>query len=151
NPLSRERSVLRPSLLPGLLEALATNATRQITDARLFEIGQVFTPHREQDGDRPVHEELWAGLALTGLRQPRAWHASRERMDLYDAKGMAELALIAGGVSECDAVPWPAGAAPGFVEPGRGARLLTSGREVGYFAELARPVREALDLPGPVF
>jgi phenylalanyl-tRNA synthetase beta chain len=151
NPLSRERSVLRPSLLPGLLEALITNASRQITDARLFEVGNVFSPHREEDGDRPVHEELWAGLALTGLRQPRAWHASRERVDIYDAKGMAELVLIAGAVAEWDALPWPVGAHPGFVEPGRGARLITAGRDVGYFAELAMPLREALDLPGPVF
>src|SRR5262249_58957245 len=67
NPLSRQRSALRPPLLPGLLEALATNATRQITDARLFEIGQVFTPHREQDGDRPVHQALSAGLPPSRL------------------------------------------------------------------------------------
>ncbi len=42
NPLSRDRSVLRPSLLPGLLEALSTNANHQISDARIFEVGHVF-------------------------------------------------------------------------------------------------------------
>jgi phenylalanyl-tRNA synthetase beta chain len=151
NPLSRERSVLRPSLLPGLLEALATNASHQMTDARLFEVGHVFMPRREEDVDRPVHEERWVGLALTGLRQPRAWHAVRERVDLYDAKGMAELVLAAAGVSDWGARPWPEDAGPRYLEPGRGSRLMAGGREVGSFGELAWPVREAFDLAAPVF
>ena len=151
NPLSRERSVLRPSLLPGLLEALATNANHQMTDARLFEVGHVFMPRREEDVDRPVHEERWVGLALTGLRQPRAWHAARERVDIYDAKGMAELVLAAAGVSGWDAAPWPEDAGPRHLEPGRGARLMAGDREIGSFGELAAPVREAFDLAAPVF
>jgi phenylalanyl-tRNA synthetase beta chain len=151
NPLSRERSVMRPSIVPGLLEVLATNASRQIPDARIFEVGRVFTPHREEDGDRPAHEELWAGIALTGLRQPRAWHAGRERVDVYDVKGAAELVLTAAGLSGWDAVPWPDGAAPRYLEPGRSARLLVEGRDVGSFGEVALAVREAFDLEAAVF
>ncbi len=151
NPLSRERSVLRPSLLPGLLEALGTNASRQITDVRLFEIASVFMPRRDTDGDRPAHEELWVGLVLTGLREARAWHAGRERVDLYDAKGMAELVLTAAGVTEWESVAWPVGERPRYVEPGGGARLIAEGREVGHFGELAAPVRDVLDLAAPVF
>jgi phenylalanyl-tRNA synthetase beta chain len=151
NPLSRERSMLRPSLLPGLLEALATNASHQMTDARLFEVGHVFMPRREEDVDRPVHEERWVGLALTGLRQPRAWHAARERVDIYDAKGMAELVLAAAGVSDWEVAPWAEDACPRYLEPGRGGRLTASGRDIGSFGELALPVQEAFDLAGPVF
>jgi phenylalanyl-tRNA synthetase beta chain len=151
NPLSREHSVLRPSLLPGLLDALATNASHQMTDARLFEVGHVFMPRRDEDVDRPVHEERWVGLALTGLRQPRAWHAPRERVDVYDAKGMAELVLAAAGVSDWEATPWPENAFPRYLEPGRGGRLVAGGRDVGAFGELALPVREAFDLAAPVF
>ena len=84
---------------------LATNASRQVADARIFEVGRVFMPHREEDGDCPVHEELWLGLALTGLRQPRGWHAGRERVDVYDAKGLAELALAAAGRSSAITPP----------------------------------------------
>ncbi len=106
NPLSQERSVLRPSLVPGLLEVLANNAARQVTDVRVFEVGQVFAPHRDEDGDRPAHEELWLAIALTGARQDRAWHASRDRVDVHDAKGMAELALRTAGAPAWDvAVP----------------------------------------------
>src|SRR6266508_4504391 len=45
NPISVERSILRPSLAPGLLEVVALNGSRQIPDVRVFEIGQTFAPH----------------------------------------------------------------------------------------------------------
>jgi phenylalanyl-tRNA synthetase beta chain len=151
NPLSRERSVLRPSMIPGLLEALATNASRQIPDARLFEIGRVFLPHRDEDGDRPAHEDLRVGIALTGLRQPRGWQGGHEHADVYDAKGMAELALAAAGVAGWDTAPWPTGATPRHLETGRAARLVAGDREVGSFGEVARAVRVVFDLAAPVF
>ncbi len=151
NPLSRERSVLRPSLAPGLLEVVATNLNRQTPDVRVFEAGQVFAPRRPEDADHPVHEELWVGVALTGLRQPRSWNASRERADLYDAKGMGELVLAAAGVSSWQTEPWSAPGGPRYLEEGRGARLIVDGQEMGWFGEVARSVREVFDLPAPVF
>jgi len=151
NPLSAERSVMRPSLLPGLLEVLATNVRRQSPDVRAFEVGTIFAPHRETDGDRPAHEELWLGLALTGLRAPRAWHAGRERVDVYDAKGMTELALAAAGAPGAATTPWAPGQEPPYLEPGRSARLVREGEDVGWFGEVSARVREAYDLDAPVF
>ena len=151
NPLSAERSIMRPSLVPGLLEVLATNAHRQRPDVRVFETGVTFAPHREHDGDRPMHEELWLGVALTGQRAARAWHASRERVDLYDAKGMAELVLATAGVTGAVTEPWPAGEEPGYLEPGRAARFLVDGAEIARFGEVAHRAREVFDLAAPVF
>jgi phenylalanyl-tRNA synthetase beta chain len=152
NPLSVERSVLRPSLLPGLLEALAINANRQMPDARLFEVGNVFAPHRPEDGDRPAHEDLRLGIVLTGLRAPRAWFAGgRDRIDVHDAKGMAEAALAAAGVSDAETVLWADDRAPAYLEPGRAARLMRGAVELGWFGEVALSAREAFDLPGTVF
>ena len=151
NPLSAERSVMRPSLLPGLLEVLATNVHRQSPDVRTFEVGTIFSPHRESDGDRPAHEELWLGLALTGLRATRAWHAGRERVDVYDAKGMAELGLAAAGAPGAATEPWAPGQEPAYLEPGRSARLVRDGVDLGWFGEVSARVREAYDLDAPVF
>ena len=152
NPLSQERSVLRPSLVPGLLEVLAHNASRQVTDVRVFEVGHVFAPRREADGDRPAHEELWLGLALTGARQDRAWHAGRERVDVYDAKGLAELALAVAGAPAWRVAPWePSAGAGGYLAPGRRAHLVAGDRVVGWFGEVAPAAREAFDLAAPVF
>jgi phenylalanyl-tRNA synthetase beta chain len=152
NPLSVERSVLRPSLVPGLLEVLAINANRQMPDARLFEVGNVFAPHRDEDGDRPAHEELHLGLALTGLRAPRAWFADgRDRVDILDAKGLAELALQAAGVTDAETSPWPVEGVPAYLEPGRAARLVRGARELGWFGEVSAAAREVFDLAGPIF
>jgi phenylalanyl-tRNA synthetase beta chain len=151
NPLSRERSVLRPSLMAGLLEVLALNANRGNPDARVFEIGHIFAPRRAEDVDRPVHEELWAGIALTGLRERRSWSASRDHADVFDAKGLGELVLTAAGAPGSSVTRWAAGTEPRYLEEGRAAGLAVDGRAVGWFGELARGVRDALDLPAPVF
>jgi len=151
NPLSAERSVLQPSLAPALLEVVALNGSRQIPDVRAFEIGQTFAPHREEDGDRPAHEELWLAVAMTGQRAPRAWHAPRERVDVYDVKGAAELAVHAAGVGEMESVPYPPGEGPRYLEQGRAAAISVDGRPIGWFGEVALGVREAFDLPAPVF
>ena len=152
NAMSRERSVLRPSLVPGLLEVLALNAHRQAPDVQVFEIGTVFSPRRDDDGDRPAHEELWLAVAVTGLRAGRAWHSARDRVDVYDAKGLAELALAAVGASVEIAPAGESGSpAPGYLEPGTAARLAAGGTVVGWFGEVAASVRAAYDLSGPAF
>jgi len=152
NPLSVERSILRPSLLPGLLEVLAINTSRQMPDARIFEVGNVFAPHRAEDGDRPAHEDLRLGIAVAGLRAPRAWFTGgRDRADVYDAKGMAEAALAAAGVADAETVGFPADQEPGYLEPGRAARLVRAGIELGWFGEVSLAAREVFDLPTPVF
>ncbi|HEY4909895.1 MAG TPA: phenylalanine--tRNA ligase subunit beta, partial [Methylomirabilota bacterium] len=151
NPLSAERSVLQPSLAPALLEVVALNGSRQIPDVRAFEIGQTFAPHREEDGDHPAHEELWLGVAMTGQRAPRAWHAPRERVDVYDVKGAAELAVHAAAVGEMETTPYAPGEGPRYLEQGRAAAISVGGRPIGWFGEVALGAREAFDLPTPVF
>jgi phenylalanyl-tRNA synthetase beta chain len=151
NPISVERSVLRPSLVPGLLEVVALNASRQIPDVRMFEIGQTFAPRREEDGDRPAHEELWLAVVMTGQRAARAWHAGRERVDVYDAKGAAELVVGAAGVGATDVKPYAPGRGPRYLERGRAAALIAGGLPVGWFGEVTLAVREAFDLPAPLF
>src|SRR4029450_3550141 len=107
-------------------------------------------PQPPEGRDRPAHEDLRLGIALTGLRAPRAWfNGARDRVDVYDAKGMAQAALAAAGVTDADTVSFADDRGPAYLEPGRAARLVRAGVELGYFGELARAAREAFDLPGP--
>ncbi len=53
NPLSETFAVLRPSALPGLLDALAHNRRREQRDVRLFEVGNVFTQPGANGGRSP--------------------------------------------------------------------------------------------------
>ena len=87
NPLSSDMNVLRPSLLPGLLDALRHNLSHKTYDVALFEVGRVFT---EADGQR--REERRVAIALTGQRNPLFWSGDdREaKFDIYDLKGLLE-------------------------------------------------------------
>ncbi len=124
NPLSEKFAVLRPSLLPGLLDALIYNRRREAMDVRLFEAGSVFG----RTGER--HAVAWV---LTGGRSDH-WSAGDGMVDIFDAKGIAELVAQAFGVeiaAEPIELPW-------FV-PGRAARLLTSQAQTeGAAGELYR-------------
>jgi phenylalanyl-tRNA synthetase beta chain len=87
NPLSADMNVLRPSLLPGLLESLRNNATRKNGDVALFEIGRVFT--RSADG---IKEGRRVALAFLGRRQPVFWNGAERdaKHDIYDLKGVLD-------------------------------------------------------------
>jgi phenylalanyl-tRNA synthetase beta chain len=90
NALSADMTVLRPSLLPGLLEALQRNLNRKNGDLAFFEIGRVFGLQKGQ-----LAEERRVAVALTGLRAPGFWSGAERNalMDLYDLKGVLETFL----------------------------------------------------------
>jgi len=100
NPLSSDMNVLRPSLLPGLLEALRHNLSHKNEDAALFELGRVFSaapglPSSSALSQGPaggVREERRLALALTGRRKPMFWSGEdREaKLDIFDLKGSLE-------------------------------------------------------------
>jgi phenylalanyl-tRNA synthetase beta chain len=87
NPLSSDMSVLRPALLPGLLDALQHNVHHKNNDVALFEIGRVFS--RKADG---VGEARHMAVALTGRRHPTFWSGTDRdaKCDVYDLKGLIE-------------------------------------------------------------
>jgi phenylalanyl-tRNA synthetase beta chain len=144
NPLAADRSVLRPTLLFGLLEALQTNVRRQTPDVRLFEVGRVF--EAQGPGKLPL-EETRVGLALTGLRAPRAWFAGKARADVFDAKGAVESVVEALGRGEVTVEPTEAA----YLEDGRGATIAVQGIAVGVVGELHPTLQRAFDLPAPVY
>ncbi len=87
NPLSSDMDVLRPSLLPGLLDALRHNLNRKNNDVALFEIGRVFAPNNGQ-----VREERRVAIALTGQRHLSFWSGDdrNAKFDVFDLKGILE-------------------------------------------------------------
>lgn len=89
NPLSEDFSLLRPSLLPGLINSVVYNQRRGQERIFLFECGAVFLP---QPGD-PLPAEPWRlGMVLSGLRHPKHWRTGKQaaEADFYDLKGVLE-------------------------------------------------------------
>ncbi len=89
---------MRPSILPGLLDAVRLNLNHQRRDLRLFELGKVFGAKSCEDN--LPNEQTSFALVITGgeIHENRAIPASQ--LDFYDAKGSVEAALDAAGVSD---------------------------------------------------
>ena len=132
NPIASDMSVMRVSLWPGLLGAALENQRRQQDRIRLFEHGARFVV-TAAGATREV--DSLAGVAC-GARLPEQWGVSREMRgpaDFYDVKSDLEALFVATG-AERSFVFEPA--ALSCLHPGRAARILRDGREVGFIGEL---------------
>jgi phenylalanyl-tRNA synthetase beta chain len=89
NPLSEKYAVLRPSLLPGLVDAAAYNRRRERRDVRLFETGTRFS----ESGEVRSVAGVWSGAAA----HPH-WSGEARPVDFFDLKGVAEALTGAVGV-----------------------------------------------------
>ena len=85
NPISAEMSVMRPSILPGLLSTLSYNLNRQRERVRLFEEGLVF----EKVAGEIKQTRCLAGL-IYGSADPINWNQPKKLVDFYDIKGIVE-------------------------------------------------------------
>ena len=133
NPLSEKFVMMRPSLLPGLVDAVSHNRRHGRVDVRLFEIGTRFSPHGETRG---------AGFAWTGLATPDHWSGARRPVDFADAKGVVEqICGIAHVTPDFREVETP------YLVSGRAAELIVNDRAIGLFGQLAPVIAEARELP----
>jgi phenylalanyl-tRNA synthetase beta chain len=84
NPLREEQSVMRTSLVPGLLKVVAHARRHGERDARLFSVGTLFA----RSGRAPNEEHLGFAALLAGERP--SWLGKPQPVDVWDAKGLAE-------------------------------------------------------------
>jgi phenylalanyl-tRNA synthetase beta chain len=143
NPMSEDAALLRHHPLEGILGVVATNLRRRQPNVHVFEIAPVYV--REGDGTR---EPRWAAIAVTGARGEPAWYRADERVDVYDAKGLAEHVIAALGVRARGA---QGGALAGFEPDCHGVLVAEGGAAVGEFGEVAAAVREGYGIDSPVF
>jgi phenylalanyl-tRNA synthetase beta chain len=130
NPLTPDESVLRRSILPGMVKALAFNAARRQDDMRLFEIGHVFPPPDEErikrafarTGETVIDEREMLAVAFAGPGDD-ARTAAGAWMALAEAIGVDDVDFIqSSGGDSGDSVP-------GGLHPSRAARLVMGGSD----------------------
>ena len=142
NPLSADLAVMRPSLLPGLIEALRHNRARQQERVRLFEVARVF-----EQGNPPVETPSVAMVAC-GSARAEQWGEVSRPLDFHDLKGDLDALIAWGGEPQRWSVH--ADGLPGWLHPGRGARVARDGETVGYLGALHPQLAKALDLGADV-
>jgi phenylalanyl-tRNA synthetase beta chain len=154
NPLSEEHSVMRPWLLPGLLDAARHNSAHGRPNVRLFESAHVYRPSEPLDaapaeapgGRLPALERHHLAVLLTEAA-PGGWRSERRPADFFAARALLEAVVGAAGVE------WLAeeGERP-FLHPGRSAAIVAreGERNLGWLGELHPLVAREWDVPGPV-
>jgi phenylalanyl-tRNA synthetase beta chain len=147
NPISVDLSVMRTSLLPGLMSALAHNTARQQSRVRLFESGLRFLPTATGLQQSPTI----AGV-ITGRRQPESWNEPGDNVDFYDLKGDVEALLALTGAG--DEFRFAAAEREGL-HPGQTAALYRQdqGSEtlLGYLGALHPVLQKRYDVANTVF
>jgi phenylalanyl-tRNA synthetase beta chain len=151
NPLSEDLSVMRPLILPGLLDAAQHNAAHGRAGVRLFESAHVYLPKGDlgplQDkGQSPAEEHHHLAAVLTEA-SPAGWRTPARAPDFYAVKGLLE------GLMEAAGVEWRAReGGPSFLHPGRAATIVAGadGIELGWLGELHPLILREGELGGPM-
>ena len=135
NPIASHMSVMRTTLLGGLVQTLRSNLNRSEARVRIFEIGRCFESDAANLAAQP---ERVAGLAF-GSRWPEQWSEKASPADFFDAKGDVE-SLCAPRIVEFAAATHPA------CHPGRCASVRWQGREIGVVGELHPRLQQKYEL-----
>ncbi|MBB6282570.1 phenylalanine--tRNA ligase subunit beta [Geobacillus subterraneus] len=139
-PMSEERSVLRQSLVPHLLEAASYNRARQVENVALYEIGSVYLSKGENV--QPAENERLAGV-ITGLWHAHLWQGEKKAADFYVAKGVLDGLFDLLGLS--DRISYrPAKRAD--LHPGRTAEIALDGKMIGFVGQLHPTAQKEYDL-----
>ncbi len=141
NPISSEMSHMRPSLLPGLLQAAARNQARGMADLALFEVGPAFA------GGEPGEESAVIAGLLVGHTGPKDVHGTRRAVDVYDVKADAEAVLASVGAPARAQILRGAG---DQWHPGRHGKICLGPKKVlAIFGEVHPKVLAEMDVKGP--
>ncbi len=146
NPMSSDWTVMRRSLIPGLLRSVANNQSRGVANVALYESGRLFfgRPGHAQPKERP-----YVAGVLAGRWDDAGWNAAWPQLDFFDAKGVAET-LLADLRVEKVRYRAPEGGSYGFAQPGRVAEVVAGGAVLGWVAEIHPAALAAFDVQGPV-
>jgi phenylalanyl-tRNA synthetase beta chain len=140
NPIAAELDCMRPSILPGLVEAVGRNARRGFPGAALFEIGPVFAGDEPQDQKTAVAAVLSpiSGKRWDGGRPEDVFGLKADLLDLLEEVGAPALQTLQGDP-------------PSWWRPGRFAQLMLGKTTLAVFGELHPRVVAELGAEAPVY
>jgi phenylalanyl-tRNA synthetase beta chain len=147
NPIASQLAVMRSSLLGGLVANVRYNLNRKVERVRVFEVGRAFMRDATVvDADLDVagvRQPMRIAAAAFGPADDEQWGVSKRSVDFFDVKGDLEN-LLAPAELQFEALPHPA------FHPGRSARVLLGGVEIGWLGELHPGLQSRYELPAPV-
>ena len=145
NPLTEDLSVLRTTLIPGLLEAARFNLSRKNSNLKLYELKRVFLP---RDGERlPIEVKHLAGLAM-GFDGESHWTGPPRPVDFYDIKGCVEDILEVAGIK---GIKYERAGDVAYLHPGQASRVSAGEEILGLLGEVHPEVLGHHEIEGKVY
>ncbi|MCQ2752165.1 MAG: phenylalanine--tRNA ligase subunit beta [Coriobacteriales bacterium] len=147
NPMSSDMSVMRQSILPGLLRSVNYNVNRGVSDVFLFERGAVFTKQMHGDDYSVKEKNMLCGVMCGSISQ-KGWNTQACEVDFYDAKGTVENLLRELCIEDYmlrdvdDSYAW--------ILPGCGVNVIVNGNSIGWIGVIHPLVCEAFDIENQV-
>ena len=145
-PMSEDRSVLRQSMLPSMLEIAQYNQARQIKNLAYYEMGRVFLG---QGGDKQPIEAERLAIFVSGTKSDKTWYGPKDSFDFYEIKGMVEEYFQALRLLE-DIHYQPAQDLE-FMHPGRCAKVYYGEQELGFLGQIHPNFAKEFDLDKETF
>lgn len=143
NPISSELSVMRTTLIGGLLDVIRHNTRRQQPRVRVFETGMVFPT-----ADAELQQVNRISGAMTAGAYDEQWAQQSVEPDFFDLKGHLESLL--GMTALAGSVQWQS-AENDYLHPGQAARISYDGAEIGWAGQLHPAIQQTLGLDTRVF
>ncbi|MHA6908568.1 phenylalanine--tRNA ligase subunit beta [Ralstonia pseudosolanacearum] len=144
NPIASQYSVMRSTLIGGLLDKVRYNLNRKASRVRLFEVGRVFRRDAEvADGGLSVAgyaQPMRVGGIAYGPAAEEQWGVPARAVDFFDVKGDVE-SLMWPLQARFERAEHPA------LHPGRAARVVLDGRAIGWIGELHPRWLQKYELP----
>jgi phenylalanyl-tRNA synthetase beta chain len=139
---TEEYSILRPSLLPGLLESAKRNLNYKTNSFGAFEIGRIHFLQNQK-----VIEEPMAGILITGKSLPPHWSQKMEEVDFFDLKGILANLFEAMGLAALNYTP----SQHLSFHPSAQANIFSGNALIGSFGEAHPSLLEKCDIKQRIF
>ena len=146
NPMNAEQSIMRQSIIPGLVHSVSYNQAHGVKNVQLYEIGKVFFAHEGRK--QPKEKEKLAGV-LAGAMADTSWNAAPAAFDFFDGKGVVESLARELAIPKLRFKALAAEDAP-HLQPGRAAEVFSGGTTLGWVGELHPLGVQALEAEPPV-
>ena len=146
NPLNAEQSIMRQSIIPGLLHSLAYNQNHGVKNVQLYETGRVFFA---AEGKKKPKEKERVAAVLAGAMGDPAWNNTPAAFDFFDGKGIIESLLHELATPKVRFKALSAEEAP-HLQPGRAAQVLSGGTVLGWVGEIHPLAADAFEATAPV-
>ncbi len=138
NPLSITQSIMRTTLVPGLIETARFNFFREVNSLKIFEIGKVFFPTQNILAKELIH----LGILIMGYANKEVWYEDLRKFDLYDLKGYLT-SIFENLKIDIDFVPY---SSEPFLKRGISFDLYLEDRKIGFAGEIKNLILKEFDL-----